>query len=121
MYCLLIALISINIGTTAWAGKLGKESCISDDKNFWTTAPGIVTAVAALIGALVTLLTFLQNTGLPVGTYKKTCSGFKVQGDVLEAECKSISGEKKFTSLQDFKKCKYGIKNEDGDLKCELE
>ncbi|MDZ7969731.1 MAG: hypothetical protein RM368_33110 [Nostoc sp. DedSLP03] len=40
---------------------------MSDNKDFWTTALGLITAVVGLMTTSLALLSFLQTIGVPVG------------------------------------------------------
>jgi hypothetical protein len=50
--------------------------------------------------------------------YTRTCKDIKSHGDDLEARCKTRNGDWNKTSLDDFKKCRGQIINDDGNLRC---
>jgi hypothetical protein len=52
------------------------------------------------------------------GSYTQTCKDIKSHGDDLEARCKTVNGDWNHTKLDDYRKCKGQIINEDGNLKC---
>jgi hypothetical protein len=60
--------------------------------------------------------------GYPAGvtgaSYTQTCKDIKSHGDDLEARCKTTNGDWHNTKLDDFKKCRGEIVNEDGNLRC---
>jgi len=54
---------------------------------------------------------------LPHGSYKKTCRGYYVEGNRLEAQCETRKGNWRNTSIN-FKNCKGDIWNDNGELQC---
>ena len=52
------------------------------------------------------------------GSYTQTCKDIKSHGDDLEARCKTVNGDWNHTKLDDYRKCKGQIINDDGNLKC---
>jgi len=60
--------------------------------------------------------------GYPAGTvgvpYSQTCKDIKSHGDDLEARCKTRDGNWNNTKLDDYRKCKGQIINDDGNLRC---
>lgn len=57
--------------------------------------------------------------GARVGTsYTQTCKDIRTHGDDLDARCKTANGEWHNTSLEDYRKCRGQIVNEDGNLRC---
>jgi hypothetical protein len=52
------------------------------------------------------------------GPYTQNCKDIKSHGDDLEARCKTVNGDWHNTKLDDYRKCKGQIVNEDGNLKC---
>lgn len=56
--------------------------------------------------------------GVAAGAYTQTCKDIKSHGDDLEARCKTVNGDWHNTKLDDYRKCKGQIVNEDGNLKC---
>jgi CVNH domain-containing protein len=55
----------------------------------------------------------------PSGPYSQTCMDIHTSGDSLKARCRSRSGDIHDTSLDDYKKCKSEIINDDGNLRCQ--
>lgn len=85
--------------------------------NFWTSLPGIITAVTGLVVALGGGGLIYYFTAPPLGTYQATCNNISVKGGILTGTCKDIQGQPKESSL-DFKQCNYGIENLNGKLEC---
>jgi len=60
--------------------------------------------------------------GYPAGVagdaYTRTCKDIKRHGDDLEARCKTTNGDWHNTKLDDYRKCKGQIINDDGNLRC---
>jgi CVNH domain len=56
--------------------------------------------------------------GLAGASYTQTCKDIKSHGDHLEARCKTPNGEWHNTNLDDFKKCRGQIINDNGNLRC---
>ena len=55
----------------------------------------------------------------PIGTpYTQTCKDIKTHGDDLQARCKTVNGDWRNTSLDDYRKCHGEIMNQDGNLQC---
>ncbi len=52
------------------------------------------------------------------GSYTQTCKDIKSHGDHLEARCKTVNGDWVNTSLDDYRKCKGQIVNDNGNLRC---
>jgi CVNH domain len=50
--------------------------------------------------------------------YTQTCKDIKSHGDSLDARCKTRGGDWHNTSLDDYRKCKGQIVNDDGNLRC---
>jgi hypothetical protein len=79
-----------------------------------------VTSVYGAPGAPVG--TYQGGYGAPVGgfsgPYTQTCKDIKSHGDDLEARCKTASGNWNNTKIDDYRKCRGQIINDDGDLKC---
>ncbi len=51
-------------------------------------------------------------------SYTQSCKDIKSHGDHLEARCKTASGDWVHTSLDDYRKCKGQIINDNGNLRC---
>lgn len=57
--------------------------------------------------------------GGPVGSsYTQSCKDIKSHGDDLRARCKTRNGDWHETSMDDYRKCKGQIINDDGNLRC---
>jgi hypothetical protein len=60
--------------------------------------------------------------GYPAATvgvpYSQTCKDIKSHGDDLQARCKTRDGNWNNTKLDDYRKCKGQIINDDGNLRC---
>lgn len=54
----------------------------------------------------------------PEGSYVQTCRDVKVSGDDLHARCQTRDGAWRDAKLDDFRKCKGDIANENGKLRC---
>jgi hypothetical protein len=52
------------------------------------------------------------------GSYTQTCKDIKSHGDDLEARCKNVNGDWNNSKLDDYRKCKGQIINDDGNLRC---
>ena len=57
--------------------------------------------------------------GIPPGSYHDTCKGIALNGDTLDAQCKSNAGHWHHTSLHAFERCSGDITNVDGNLRCQ--
>ncbi len=55
----------------------------------------------------------------PYGTYTRSCMDVHVSGDDLKARCQSGDGALHDTKLDDFKKCRSDIINDNGNLRCQ--
>jgi len=60
-----------------------------------------------------------QGVNGPNGSYAQTCMDIHVSGDDLKARCQNRSGSVHDASLDDYKKCKSDIINDDGHLRCQ--
>lgn len=60
-----------------------------------------------------------QGINGPGGSYTQTCMDIHVSGDDLKARCQSRNGDVHDASLDDYKKCKSDIINDDGHLRCQ--
>lgn len=52
-------------------------------------------------------------------SYLQSCKDIRSHGDDLDAKCQTRSGDWRKTSLDDYKKCKSDIINDDGRLRCQ--
>ncbi|MCU1255450.1 MAG: hypothetical protein JWM83_1749 [Candidatus Angelobacter sp.] len=55
----------------------------------------------------------------PAGPYTQSCDGIRIDGDDLKAHCQTRDGGAHDSKLDDFRKCKSDIVNDDGKLHCE--
>ena len=58
------------------------------------------------------------TAGVAGAPYTQTCKDIKSHGDDLEARCKTSDGSWNNTKLDDFRKCRGQIINDDGNLRC---
>src|SRR5439155_7984974 len=59
-----------------------------------------------------------QAQGLPQGTYLRSCSGARVEGDMLVARCRTADGREQRTALAQIGRCTGDIGNHGGVLVC---
>lgn len=57
--------------------------------------------------------------GGPNGSYTQSCMDIHVSGDDLKARCQTRSGDTRDAKLDDYKKCRSDIINDDGHLRCQ--
>lgn len=55
----------------------------------------------------------------PNGSYAQTCMNIHVDGDDLKARCQTSGGDLRDAKLDDFRKCKSDIINDNGRLRCQ--
>lgn len=55
----------------------------------------------------------------PNGSYTRNCMDIRVQGDDLHARCQTNGGDMRDAKLDDYKKCRSDIINDDGHLRCQ--
>jgi hypothetical protein len=55
----------------------------------------------------------------PKGSYTQSCMNIHVDGDDLKARCQTNGGNLRDAKLDDFRKCKSDIINDDGRLRCQ--
>jgi CVNH domain-containing protein len=80
-------------------------------------AEGALTGAAATAGGATAATS--QTINAPAGPYSQSCMDIRTSGDSLKARCRSKSGDIHDTSLDDYKKCKSDIINDDGNLRCQ--
>lgn len=89
---------------------------IVNDNGKLRCVTGVYGGAGAPVGA------YQGGYGLPAGAfsgpYTQNCKDIKSHGDDLEARCKTVNGDWHNTKLDDYRKCKGQIVNEDGNLKC---
>ena len=89
---------------------------IVNDNGKLRCVTGVYGAPGAPVGA------YQGGYGAPAsafsGPYTQNCKDIKSHGDDLEARCKTVNGDWHNTKLDDYRKCKGQIVNEDGNLKC---
>lgn len=54
----------------------------------------------------------------PPGSYTQTCRDIHVDGDRIFARCQTANGDWNGTSLDDFRRCRSEIANDNGNLTC---
>ena len=55
----------------------------------------------------------------PAGSYAQSCDSIRIDGDDLKAHCQTRDGSARDAKLDDYRKCKSDIINDDGKLHCE--
>lgn len=75
---------------------------------------GIIASVGVMWG------TACMAQGIPQGSYQQTCNTVTVRGDTLVANCRDSNGEWRTASLPGFQSCSSEIRNDDGNLRCEM-
>lgn len=55
----------------------------------------------------------------PNGSYARSCTDIRVSGDDLKARCQEPGGGLHDTKLDDFRKCRSDIINDNGNLRCQ--
>jgi CVNH domain len=55
----------------------------------------------------------------PNGSYTRNCMDIHVDGDDLKARCQTNSGDVRDAKLDDYRKCRSDIINDDGRLRCQ--
>ncbi|HYL09159.1 MAG TPA: CVNH domain-containing protein [Candidatus Acidoferrales bacterium] len=78
---------------------------------------GVVAAAFAL--SLPSAASAAQQGGIPPGSYQDTCKDRSLNGDTLNAQCKSNAGRWHATALHNFERCVGDIINVDGNLRCQ--
>jgi hypothetical protein len=58
---------------------------------------------------------------IPSGNYQLTCPNRSVNGETLTASCYDNESKLQESSLVDFKRCTFGIENDNGKLVCRLD
>lgn len=60
-----------------------------------------------------------NNSGnIPNGSYRQTCRNVGVDGNDLDAECQDRNGRYRDTTLDDYRRCRGDIMNDNGNLRC---
>lgn len=60
-----------------------------------------------------------QGGNAPAGSYLQSCQDAHVKGDDLHARCQTRAGDIRDAKLDDYRKCKSDIINDDGRLRCQ--
>ena len=60
-----------------------------------------------------------QGLNGPQGSYMQTCMDIHVSGDDLKARCQTRNGSVHDTSMDDYRKCRGDIINDNGNLRCQ--
>ena len=79
------------------------------------------TAIVALAGlALAGIACAMpaQAQGVPRGSYLRSCTDVRVEGDTLVARCRRADGREERTALRDVGRCVGDIGNNNGNLQC---
>jgi hypothetical protein len=61
---------------------------------------------------------YYNQGGIPGGSYSQTCQDVRIQGNDLEARCRTTNGDWRTTRLSSFDRCGGDIANDDGRLRC---
>jgi len=61
-----------------------------------------------------------QAQGLPHGSYQSSCSGARMEGDTLVAQCRRADGREERSTLADVRRCVGDIGNSNGSLSCNM-
>lgn len=83
----------------------------------WSFLVVAVTSVVVFLGGGLMYYFTSQSQQEPVGTYKDSCKNFSVKDSILTSDCKDINGHWVTSSLE-YKRCKYGVENNNGRLEC---
>ncbi|WP_437511397.1 hypothetical protein [Sorangium sp. So ce1099] len=84
------------------------------------------TLVALILGAL-SLSTVMSSSGpaqaqdrdrLPEGSYLRTCRDVRTNRGTLFARCEDRRGRYHRTRLEDYRRCRGDIENDNGELRC---
>jgi len=75
---------------------------------------------AIIASAAVFWGTACMAQGIPQGSYQQNCNSVSVRGDTLVANCRDSSGEWRTASLPGFQNCSSDIRNDNGNLRCEM-
>src|SRR2546427_726500 len=75
--------------------------------------------VALLMIAWQPVTASAAQGGIPPGSYHDTCKDIALNGDTLNAQCKSHAGHWHATAIHNFARCIGDITNVDGNLRCQ--
>ncbi len=75
--------------------------------------------VALLMIAWQPVTASAAQGGIPPGSYHDTCKDIALNGDTLNAQCKSNAGHWHATAIHNFARCIGDITNVDGNLRCQ--
>jgi uncharacterized protein DUF6381/CVNH domain-containing protein len=73
---------------------------------------------AALLLAALNWVTPAAAQGIPPGSYLRSCSGARVEGDTLIARCRRVDGFEQRSALPNLHRCVGDIANANGVLRC---
>jgi hypothetical protein len=79
------------------------------------------TAIAAFAGLALAGIAWTapaQAQGMPQGSYLRSCTDVRIEGDTLVARCRRADGREERTSLNDVRRCVGDIGNNNGNLQC---
>ena len=79
------------------------------------------TATVALAGLVLAGLAWTAPAGaqeVPRGSYLRSCTDVRMEGDTLVARCRRADGRGDRTSLAEVRRCVGDISNNNGNLQC---
>ena len=79
------------------------------------------TAIAAFAGLALAGIAWAapaQAQGVPQGSYLRSCTDVRIEGDTLVARCRRADGRTERTALSDIRRCVGDIGNNNGMLQC---
>src|SRR5580765_3398739 len=56
--------------------------------------------------------------GIPQGSYVRSCTGARIDGDTLIARCRTVDGREQRSALATVNRCVGDIGNNNGQLQC---
>ncbi len=79
----------------------------------------VLTVGALAVTAILCTPGTSKAQGIPPGSYHDTCKDVSLNGDTLNAQCRSNAGHWHATAIHQFARCVGDITNNDGNLRCE--
>jgi hypothetical protein len=79
---------------------------------------------AVLAGAVIAGLSLMQPAqaqGTPQGSYLRSCTDARIEGDALVATCRTADRREQRTALAGYRRCVGDIGNNNGVLQCSLQ
>ncbi len=55
---------------------------------------------------------------IPEGSYRRTCTDIRYERGTLRAQCQDRRGRYRRTRLEDVRRCRGDIENDNGELRC---